>query len=81
MGSYTNFCKISPQELYKKMTNDENFVLIDTLTNDHFEKVHIPGAKNACVFEVVFLSNVGGIVSDKKTRLLFTAPVPNLWML
>jgi polyisoprenoid-binding protein YceI/rhodanese-related sulfurtransferase len=38
------------------------FVLIDTLTADHFEKVHIPGAKNACVFEVTFLDQVSKVV-------------------
>jgi len=70
MDSHTNFSKISPQELYNKMTNNEDFVLIDTLTNDHFEKVHIPGAKNACVFEVVFIRNVEKIISDRQKEIL-----------
>ena len=70
MDSHTNFSKISPQELYRKITNNEDFVLIDTLTNDHFEKVHIPGAKNACVFGVVFISNVEEIISDRQKEIV-----------
>jgi rhodanese-related sulfurtransferase/polyisoprenoid-binding protein YceI len=70
MDITASFSNVTHQELYKKMKNGEDFVLIDTLTHDHFEKVHIPGAKNACVFEVVFLSNVEGIISDRKREVV-----------
>jgi rhodanese-related sulfurtransferase len=70
MESHTDFSTITPQGLYTKMTNEEDFVLIDALTDDHFEKVHIPGAKNACVFEVVFLNKVEGIISDRKKEII-----------
>lgn len=62
--------RISPQELVKRMEGNEDFVLIDTLTNDHFKKIHISGARNACVFEVVFLDNMGNIVTDKSLEIV-----------
>lgn len=37
---------ISTQELEQKMENDEDFVLVDVLSEDHFEDGHIPGAVN-----------------------------------
>ena len=70
MKSHTDFSAITPQELYTKMANEEDFVLLDTLTDDHFEKVHIPGAKNACVFEVVFLNNVERIIPERKKEII-----------
>jgi len=59
------FSRISPQELHKKINKNDGFVLIDVLPNDHFNLGHLPGAKNACVFEVVFLDSVTKIVSEK----------------
>ena len=48
--------------MYKEHPNTH---LIDVLPPDHFENVHIPGAKNACVFFVSFLDDLAMIVSDK----------------
>lgn len=70
MNGHIDIPRISPKTLYEKMTNKEDFVLIDTPTNDHFTDVHLPGAKNACVFEVVFLDNVEGIVPDKEKEIV-----------
>ena len=70
MDADSDLPRISSQDLNKKIANRENFVLVDTLTNDHFESVHIPGAKNACVFEVVFLKNVEKIVSGKDDAII-----------
>ena len=46
---------LTVQELMQLMQQEQTFVLVDTLTADHFAKVHLPGALNACVFEVVAL--------------------------
>ncbi len=70
MDKSATFSTITPQELHKKMTDEEDFLLIDTLTPDHFEKVHIPGAENACVFEVVFLDHVEGFIPDRKRKII-----------
>lgn len=37
---------ISTDELEQKFENDDDFVLIDVLGEDHFEEGHIPGAIN-----------------------------------
>ena len=51
------------------MDADEDFVLIETLTNDHFNRLHLPGAKNTCVSEAIFLKYVGKIVTDKSQEM------------
>ena len=45
-------------------------VLVDTLPPEHFEARHIPGARNACVYEVVFLETLAGLVPDRGTRVV-----------
>ena len=52
----------------ERIKNKETFVLIDTLTGSHFEKVHLPGARSACVFEVTFLEQVEAIADGKRCR-------------
>ena len=39
----------------------DDFVLIDTALPEHFAAAHLPGAQNACVFEVTFLDQVGAL--------------------
>ena len=70
VSTQSDMLKISSRELNEKMIRGETFVLIDTLPDEHFKDVHIPGAKNACVFEVVFLENVGKIVSGKEEAIV-----------
>jgi len=62
--------KISPETVHQKITGSEELVLIDVLTQDHFNKAHLPGAINACVFEVLFIENVIKRVSDKNTVII-----------
>lgn len=56
---------VSAEELKQWMDQKKDFILIDTLTNEHFNKVHLPGAVNACVFEVVFPSKVEAVTTQK----------------
>jgi polyisoprenoid-binding protein YceI len=65
MAHEKSFGTISPQEFRARRELTDPFVLIDTLPPDHFQKMHIPGAANACVFEVVFLDHVNRIAPDK----------------
>lgn len=44
--------------------------LLDVLPPDHFEKVHIPAAHNACVFFVSFLDDLTRIIPEKKERVV-----------
>ncbi|BBD09902.1 YceI family protein [Desulfovibrio ferrophilus] len=54
----TNYTRISPQELSAWMDEGRNFHLLDVLPAGVFEQRHLPGAKNACVYEVTFLEQV-----------------------
>jgi rhodanese-related sulfurtransferase len=59
-----------PDELVERITNKESFILIDTLTGSHFEKVHLPGARSACVFEVTFLEQIEAIAESKRVPIV-----------
>jgi len=70
MESKTGFTKIRPEDLQEKLQKGEDFILLDTLTNEHFNKVHIIGSKNACVFEVAFLDNVHELIEEKNKAIV-----------
>lgn len=40
-------------------------VLVDVLVPEHYEARHIPGACNACVYEMVFLQTMSEVAPDK----------------
>ena len=64
-------CKsLEADELMERIKNKETFILIDTLTGSHFEKVHLPGARSACVFEVNFLEQVEAIADGKNAEIV-----------
>lgn len=65
MNDTLDFKQISVDELQQWIDQGKEFILIDTLTNEHFDKVHLPGAVNACVFEVVFPARVEAIAVAK----------------
>jgi polyisoprenoid-binding protein YceI len=44
--------------------------LIHVLPEEHFERGHLPGAVNACVYEMVFVSKVAELVSDKDAAIV-----------
>ncbi len=61
---------LEPDELMERIKNKETLILIDTLTGSHFEKVHLPGARSACVFEVTFLEQVKAIAESKRAAIV-----------
>jgi rhodanese-related sulfurtransferase/polyisoprenoid-binding protein YceI len=61
---------VSVSDLRSMDKEHPNTHLVDVLPPDHFENVHIPGAKNACVFFVSFLDDLATIISDKKERVV-----------
>ncbi len=67
-----SFKQLTPEKLHDLLANDTDntLLLIDTLPNDHFIKVHLPGAKNACVFEMNFLDQVQVLVSEISTPIV-----------
>lgn len=66
----TDIETISPQAINRWVAEEKPFILIDTLTSDHFEAIHLPGARHACVFEVNFLDQIAAITTDKHARLV-----------
>ena len=61
---------LEPDELMERIKNKESFILIDTLTGTHFEKVHLPGARSACVFEVSFPEQIEAIAESKRAEIV-----------
>jgi len=61
--------RLTAREIQELMVGKE-CVLVDTLPPEHFESRHIPGAVNACVYEVAFLSLMEALVPDKETSLV-----------
>ena len=64
------FKAVSPEDLFRKMDVSTDFFLIDTLTRDHFEKVHLPHARNACVFEITFMEQFKEITRNRNAEIV-----------
>lgn len=54
----SNYTRISPVELKAWMDEGRPFKLVDVLTDDAFSHRRLPGAVNACVYEVTFVENL-----------------------
>lgn len=70
MDDQKKYPPITCEELFQKFLPRRTFVLIDTLPQEHFALVHLPGAANACVYEVTFLDQVKQIAPDRDTTLV-----------
>ena len=60
-----NHKRISPHDLRQEVEKGKDLLIIDTLTKDHYTKVHLPNARNACVFEVTFLDQIAALIPKK----------------
>lgn len=65
-----SFKIITPEELHTLLSTGGKILLIDTLPADHFRKVHLPRAQNACVYEMTFLDQVHAICGDSGTAIV-----------
>lgn len=54
---------ILSEELHQWIEAKKSLVIIDTLSAELFRQRHLPGARNACVFEVTFPDQVKAVVS------------------
>jgi polyisoprenoid-binding protein YceI/rhodanese-related sulfurtransferase len=61
---------IRPQELQEWISGGRDMILIDTLPGEQFSKRHLPGANNACLFEVTFPDQVKEIVPGKERQIV-----------
>ncbi len=64
------FPLLDVKELKERQESNETFILIDTLPGIHFDKVRLPGAHNACVYEVSFLDQIEDIVKSKAAEIV-----------
>jgi polyisoprenoid-binding protein YceI len=56
---------LKPSELREWIKKEKHFILIDVLPKEIYEKRRLPGALNACVYEVSFPDQVAAITQDK----------------
>jgi len=70
MGETAGFISITPQTLRGWMAEGRDLIVIDTLPEEVYRKRHLPGARNACVYEVVFPQRVEEIVPDRSREIV-----------
>lgn len=61
---------VPPKQLHQWMQAGKIIYLIDTLGSDHFCKVRLPKATNACVFAVTFVDQVKAITPEKNATII-----------
>lgn len=61
---------ITVNELKEWIAAEKEFILLDVLPGEYYLQKHIPEAKNACVYEVVFADKVNEIASSKETAIV-----------
>ena len=61
---------VTAGDLKALLTEKPETILIDLLSPEHFAGRHIPGAQNACVFQVSFLDDLAVAASDKQVPIV-----------
>jgi rhodanese-related sulfurtransferase/polyisoprenoid-binding protein YceI len=62
--------EIPPEELHRQASGKPGSLLIDILPPEHFSRRHLPGASNACVYEVTFLQQVEALAADRSVPIV-----------
>lgn len=62
--------KIDPSTLKGLISNQTNGIILDVLPGDHFNQRHIPGALNACIFEIEFIEKVEALIPAKSQEII-----------
>jgi polyisoprenoid-binding protein YceI/rhodanese-related sulfurtransferase len=70
MSKGIKFDYATPEELRAWVEEQKHFFLVHILTNNHYQKLHLPGAQIACVFEVTFLDQINSITDDKNSTIV-----------
>jgi len=61
---------ITAPELKAQIEANAPFTLLHVLPDEHFTQQHLPGAVNACIYEMVFLSLVAELIPDKASAIV-----------
>jgi rhodanese-related sulfurtransferase len=67
---------ISRDEIKSQLDARRAFLTIDVLPAEFYEEVHLPGAKDACVYEINFLDQVRKFAPDKDTPIVLYGSGP-----
>jgi rhodanese-related sulfurtransferase/polyisoprenoid-binding protein YceI len=70
MDPSADFKVITVKELESWRAQGRDLVLIDILPEDHYRRMHLPGAENACVYQVIFVGRIEDLVQDKDRMLV-----------
>lgn len=60
---------ITPAEL-RSLLEQREVALIDVLTPEDYADVHISGAQNACIYEMIFLDRIGELIPGKESLIV-----------
>lgn len=58
------------KKLARWLEDGRKFVLLDVLPKEAFEELRLPGAANACVYEMTFLDQVAAHVTDREAPIV-----------
>lgn len=64
---------LTARELHDRLAAGENLCVLDVLPAEHFSAVHVPGARNACVYEVSFLEQVRAAGAEGRPVVVYGA--------
>ena len=67
---------ISRDEIKAQIDAKRAFLLVDVLPAEFYDEAHLPGAKDACVYEVTFLDQVRKLAPDKDTTIVLYGSGP-----
>jgi rhodanese-related sulfurtransferase len=70
MEHTAEFRVITAKELADWVGERRELVIVDTLPEEHYRRIHLPGALNACVYQVVYLERMAELVPDKGRLLV-----------
>ena len=70
MMNENTYKELTVNELGRWLEEDKRFCLVDILGGDHFHRVRLPKASNACVFEVTFVDQFKTITEDKDAEIV-----------
>lgn len=61
---------VTPRQLHDWLDSGRDVMILDIHPDEQYAKKHLPGARNACVYEVVFLSNVKQVAPEPEKEIV-----------
>ncbi|MRR59185.1 MAG: sulfurtransferase [Deltaproteobacteria bacterium] len=62
--------RITCKDLNLWIAEGRDFIIIDVLPPEYYGSRHIPGARNACVYEMTFLEQIKAIIQDREKPIV-----------